>query len=88
MDEYQTPRPEGDIRRGKKNRRNIKLFFNSCQRRMYFSITLKNGVGRPDVGKTFGFRLVMSHSRNVALSPVEASIATSKLLIKIDVIFL
>ena len=76
MDDNQTPRPEGDIKRGQGNKQNIKLFFKACQRRMCFHVTLKDGVSVPTQGQRFPVRIVRTSDQSIAQSPVEGFIVT------------
>ena len=66
----QSPRPEGGIEDDNNNdRRDVILLFNSCQRRICFSVNLRAGVSRPNHGETFGIRIERTpdHGRTTIL---------------------
>ena len=72
----QSPTPEGAIERPEENsRQDVELLFNSCQRRMCFRVSLKEGVDRPDSGQQFGIRIARTpdHSRNILLDDEDVS---------------
>ena len=72
----QSPTPEGAIELPEENRRqDVELLFNSCQRRMCFRVSLKEGVDRPDSGEQFGIRIARTpdHGRNILLDDEDVS---------------
>ena len=70
VDETQSPRPEGGIDREDGDIQDVILLFNSCQRRMCFDVSLREGVSRPEPGR-YGIRVARTpdHGRSTILDP-------------------
>ena len=76
VDETQpgSPRPEGGIDRESGEVRDVTLNFNSCQRKMCFDVTLREGVNRPEPGR-YSIRVARApdYNRGIVLDPYKTS---------------
>ena len=76
VDVNQSPTPEGAIERPDWNSgQDVELLFNSCQRRMCFRVSLKEGVDRPASGEQFGIRIARApdNGSNILLDDEDVS---------------